>query len=353
MRSIFVGGLPAETTSDDLIAYFAPYGEVLNINMPLKKKTGQCKGFAFVEVAGCTAASLRRMFEIEHSICGKRVDVQPTMSFQEKFERLKKSQENKIFISRVSRHVDLRKIEQRLSEYCEVWSCGFVNPKCKRKALLQVELSDPAVCKWLAETGLMFQGIFYLVSLYRPKLAWYTQQQNYYELQSELESYAPSESLLIKDDELFQKISIQKLILDQSNALDESSSNYRFNLSAKLKKYRHYQKPSLALIKGNPELCCAYPGFSSNYEHQTKSTNVRNLNQRSPAKYSGLTFNSNQAWQKTLLPIPSVESSEESSGEVADYLTSSSPLQQIPCNLKASSRALKTPYLMYGRTSCF
>lgn len=45
---VFVGGIPFDFTEGDVIAVFAQYGEVVDINLVRDKGTGKSKGFAFI-----------------------------------------------------------------------------------------------------------------------------------------------------------------------------------------------------------------------------------------------------------------------------------------------------------------
>ncbi|TKY56459.1 Zinc finger CCCH domain-containing protein 42 [Spatholobus suberectus] len=45
---IFVGGIPFDLTEGDLLAVFAQYGEVVDVNLVRDKGTGKSKGFAFL-----------------------------------------------------------------------------------------------------------------------------------------------------------------------------------------------------------------------------------------------------------------------------------------------------------------
>ncbi|PIM99748.1 putative RNA-binding protein (RRM superfamily) [Handroanthus impetiginosus] len=45
---IFVGGIPFDLTEGDLLAIFAQYGEVVDVNLVRDKGTGKSKGFAFL-----------------------------------------------------------------------------------------------------------------------------------------------------------------------------------------------------------------------------------------------------------------------------------------------------------------
>ncbi|KAG7010507.1 Zinc finger CCCH domain-containing protein 42, partial [Cucurbita argyrosperma subsp. argyrosperma] len=45
---VFVGGIPYDLTEGDLLAVFAQYGEIVDVNLVRDKGTGKSKGFAFV-----------------------------------------------------------------------------------------------------------------------------------------------------------------------------------------------------------------------------------------------------------------------------------------------------------------
>ncbi|XP_057536346.1 zinc finger CCCH domain-containing protein 25 [Amaranthus tricolor] len=45
---VFVGGIPYDLTEGDLLAVFAQYGEIVDVNLVRDKATGKSKGFAFI-----------------------------------------------------------------------------------------------------------------------------------------------------------------------------------------------------------------------------------------------------------------------------------------------------------------
>lgn len=45
---VFVGGVPFDLTEGDLLAVFAQYGELVDVNLVKDKATGKSKGFAFL-----------------------------------------------------------------------------------------------------------------------------------------------------------------------------------------------------------------------------------------------------------------------------------------------------------------
>ena len=52
MKKLFVGGLPSSTTEESLQALFSEYGTVRSMNLIKDLFSGNCKGFAFLEMEG-------------------------------------------------------------------------------------------------------------------------------------------------------------------------------------------------------------------------------------------------------------------------------------------------------------
>jgi RNA recognition motif-containing protein len=50
-KNIYVGNLPYQTTGDDLVALFEPYGTVTSGQVIIDKFSGRSRGFGFVEMA--------------------------------------------------------------------------------------------------------------------------------------------------------------------------------------------------------------------------------------------------------------------------------------------------------------
>lgn len=48
--SIYVGNLSYEASKEDLTQVFAEYGTVKRVHLPTDRKTGNMRGFAFVEM---------------------------------------------------------------------------------------------------------------------------------------------------------------------------------------------------------------------------------------------------------------------------------------------------------------
>src|SRR4051794_38340418 len=50
-KNIYVGNLPYQTTSDDLLSWFAEYGTVTRAQVATDRDTGRSRGFGFVEMS--------------------------------------------------------------------------------------------------------------------------------------------------------------------------------------------------------------------------------------------------------------------------------------------------------------
>jgi RNA recognition motif-containing protein len=50
-KNIYVGNLPYETTGEDLVELFQPYGSVISGQVVMDRFSGRSRGFGFVEMA--------------------------------------------------------------------------------------------------------------------------------------------------------------------------------------------------------------------------------------------------------------------------------------------------------------
>jgi RNA recognition motif-containing protein len=50
-KNIYVGNLPFQTTSDDLLSWFGEYGTVTRAQVATDRETGRSRGFGFVEMS--------------------------------------------------------------------------------------------------------------------------------------------------------------------------------------------------------------------------------------------------------------------------------------------------------------
>src|SRR5215831_13398237 len=55
-KNIYVGNLPYETTSDDLLELFQAYGSVISSQVVMDRFSGRSRGFGFVEMSNDSEA---------------------------------------------------------------------------------------------------------------------------------------------------------------------------------------------------------------------------------------------------------------------------------------------------------
>ena len=74
-RKIFVGGLSAETTSQDIVHYFSQFGEIENARLigEVKQKP---RGYGFVTFVSEKVLDI--VLNMEHSVDGRVIDVNHT-----------------------------------------------------------------------------------------------------------------------------------------------------------------------------------------------------------------------------------------------------------------------------------
>jgi len=52
LKKLFIGNLPSSTTENDITELFSKFGTVRSLNLVTDIFSGQCKGFAFIEMEG-------------------------------------------------------------------------------------------------------------------------------------------------------------------------------------------------------------------------------------------------------------------------------------------------------------
>jgi cold-inducible RNA-binding protein len=71
MMKIYIGGLPYQTSEEQLAQIFAPYGEVSSAKIIADRETGRSKGFGFVEMSDGEAAK-KAIAELNEAELGGR-----------------------------------------------------------------------------------------------------------------------------------------------------------------------------------------------------------------------------------------------------------------------------------------
>jgi hypothetical protein len=68
LKKLFIGGLAPTTTQESLLAYFAPFGEVIECKVIVDKATGFNKGYGFVCLLHFGALVDRRILPVRLSL---------------------------------------------------------------------------------------------------------------------------------------------------------------------------------------------------------------------------------------------------------------------------------------------
>ena len=79
IKKVFVGGIKAETSDDDLRGYFAPFGNVEQVEIITDKETGKNRGFCFVTFDDYDAVD-KIVLKKNHQLLGKKIDVKKAIS---------------------------------------------------------------------------------------------------------------------------------------------------------------------------------------------------------------------------------------------------------------------------------
>ena len=82
IKKVFVGGIKAETTEDDLRAYFSEFGNVTLVEIIMDKETNKNRGFCFVSFDDYDPVD-KVVLKRHHSLLGKKVDVKKAVSKEE------------------------------------------------------------------------------------------------------------------------------------------------------------------------------------------------------------------------------------------------------------------------------
>lgn len=72
-RTIFVGGIPLQTTRDELLRHFASFGHLEQVFFPVCKMTLANKGYAFILFSTVEEATKAVILEGGHKIRAKEV----------------------------------------------------------------------------------------------------------------------------------------------------------------------------------------------------------------------------------------------------------------------------------------
>ncbi|KAK9734716.1 hypothetical protein RND81_04G158700 [Saponaria officinalis] len=92
---VFVGGLPYDLTEGDLLAVFAQYGEIVDVNLVREKSTGKSKGFAFIAYEDQRSTTLAVDNLNGAQIAGRTIRVDHVANYKKKQEEDEETERQK------------------------------------------------------------------------------------------------------------------------------------------------------------------------------------------------------------------------------------------------------------------
>lgn len=92
---VFIGGLPYDLTEGDMLAVFAQYGEIVDVNLVRDKATGKSKGFAFLAYQDQRSTTLAVDNLNGASIIGRTVRVDHVANYKKKKEEDEEEEQKK------------------------------------------------------------------------------------------------------------------------------------------------------------------------------------------------------------------------------------------------------------------
>ncbi|XP_030505724.2 zinc finger CCCH domain-containing protein 25 [Cannabis sativa] len=92
---VYVGGIPFDLTEGDLLAVFAQYGEILDVNLVRDKGTGKSKGFAFVAYEDQRSTNLAVDNLNGAQVLGRTIRVDHVTKYKKKEEEDEETEQKK------------------------------------------------------------------------------------------------------------------------------------------------------------------------------------------------------------------------------------------------------------------
>src|SRR3990167_6702607 len=166
---LFVGGLSADTFSEQIRDYVSTFTEVLSVKIAQDRKLKQSKGYALVKIPA--DADISTLLETRHNINGRRVDIQPAAKRSEKQQCQDEVKKRKLFVQNIPLTVTNEVFEGEIAKHPEIKS-GYIirdyhSGESKGYGYLQL-VSDEAANQ-LQKRGLAIEGVSVRLVQYKYK----------------------------------------------------------------------------------------------------------------------------------------------------------------------------------------
>lgn len=148
---IFVGGLDADTTEEDLTEYFSRFGRVVERLIKVDLKTKRSRGFAFIGFK--TPEAVDRVLEIDHHrLKGKKIDCKRAMTKEDAYSLNKNLKEScrKVYISNIPRELSKDDLKAFFREFGKMVDFNLIFKK-KETGFLYIIFESEEVAVSLIE----------------------------------------------------------------------------------------------------------------------------------------------------------------------------------------------------------
>ena len=130
---IFIGGIPANTTREELFDHFKQYGVILDLVIIKDKQTHNPRGFGFVTYQD--EDSFENALKDKHFFHGKEIELKRALPRdQNPKELLKKSQESrKLFVGGLPKNLQLEEFTDYFEKYGEIEDIAIIGDKLTKE----------------------------------------------------------------------------------------------------------------------------------------------------------------------------------------------------------------------------
>lgn len=122
-KLIFVGGLSADTTAEQIQTYLGAFTEVLSVKIAQDRKLKQSKGYALVKVPA--EVEVDQLLKTRHNINSRRVDIQLAAKRSEKQQWKDELKKRKVFVKDILPEVTNEEFEAFIATVAGVKS-GYI-----------------------------------------------------------------------------------------------------------------------------------------------------------------------------------------------------------------------------------
>ena len=117
-KNLFIGGLKAYITKEQIWLYFNKYSLVKNVSMKINGKTRCNKGFAFVNFADSSV--IEKILRIPHFFGDRKVDCKLSLGYEYNRTEQEASQLCKLFVKKLKKTTNDQKMNKYFSQFGEL-----------------------------------------------------------------------------------------------------------------------------------------------------------------------------------------------------------------------------------------